>query len=43
MNLMKKSFENDEQVDNIGFQIFKLMIKQDKEKEALKDGVPSTK
>jgi hypothetical protein len=43
MNLMKKAFENDEQVENIGFQIFKLMIRQDKEREALKDGVPSTK
>ena len=40
---MKKAFENDEQVENIGFQIFKLMIRQDKEREASKDGIPSTK
>ena len=37
MNLMKKAYENDEQVENIGFQIFKLMIKQDKEKEREKE------
>lgn len=32
LNLMKKVFENDEQVENIGFQVFKLMVKQDRER-----------
>ena len=35
---MKKVFENDEQVENIGFQVFKLMVKQDRQREQqLKD------
>jgi|JI6StandDraft_1071083.scaffolds.fasta_scaffold23206_7 hypothetical protein len=33
LSLMKKVFENDEQVENIGFQVFKLMVKQDRERE----------
>lgn len=35
LSLMKKVFENDEQVENIGFQVFKLMVKQDRERELL--------